>query len=166
MPSRANEDQAEANSTAEALVSMLGQVGVKLNFRPVTSAARRDIETSGEWDMHVSREGQVYALPFTRPEEMGPIAKTQPAWHREGDEPRELQPFEEELVADHQRVQLRDGSGQAQGTALRVQPYLDRESVLTSASSPVATAWVWPSVSRMFRRARRSSCTHGLRMPS
>ncbi len=35
----ANEDQAEANSTAEALVSMLGQVGVKLNFRPVTSAA-------------------------------------------------------------------------------------------------------------------------------
>ncbi len=44
---------------------MLGQAGIKVNYRPVTSTARREIETSGEWEMHVSRMGQNFALPFT-----------------------------------------------------------------------------------------------------
>jgi peptide/nickel transport system substrate-binding protein len=94
----ANEDQQESNTLANALVSAWGEVGIKLNFRPVTSSARQDIEQSGEWDMHVWRGGQEWALPFTRCDDLAPIAKNAPSWHREGDKPRELQPFEEELV--------------------------------------------------------------------
>jgi peptide/nickel transport system substrate-binding protein len=95
----ANEDQAEAVTTAEALVSNWAQAGIKINFRPVTSAARNDIIVSGDWEMHVSRQGQVFALPFTRCNELAPVAKTAPAWHREGENPRVLQDFEEELIA-------------------------------------------------------------------
>jgi peptide/nickel transport system substrate-binding protein len=94
----ANEDQQEANTLANALVSAWEQVGIKLNFRPVTSAARTGIEQSGEWDMHIWRGGQEWALPFTRCNDLAPITKTAPSWHREGETPRTLQPFEEELV--------------------------------------------------------------------
>jgi peptide/nickel transport system substrate-binding protein len=64
----------------------------------VTSAARRDIEQSGEWETHIIRSGQEFALPFTRCDQLAPITKEAPVWHREGDTPRQLQPFEEELV--------------------------------------------------------------------
>jgi peptide/nickel transport system substrate-binding protein len=94
----ATEDQQEANTLANALVSAWGEIGIKLNFRPVTSAARAQIEQSGEWDLHVERGGQQWALPFTRCNDLAPIAKNAPVWHREGDQPRVLQPFEEELV--------------------------------------------------------------------
>ena len=77
---------------------MYAQVGIKVNFRPVTSAARTDIAASGEWQMYVYRGGQEFALPFTRCEALAPYTKGAPEWHREGDKPRQLQPFEEELV--------------------------------------------------------------------
>ena len=95
----ANEDQREAVNIAEALVNQWGQVGIKVNYRIVTSATRTDVEAQGNWDMHVWRGGQTFALPFTRVVEMAPITQTSPQWHREGDTPRELQPFEEELNA-------------------------------------------------------------------
>jgi peptide/nickel transport system substrate-binding protein len=94
----ASEDQQEANTLANALVSAWGEVGIKLNFRPVTSSARNEIAISGEWDTHVWRGGQEWALPFTRCSALAPSTKTTPEWHREGDQPRVLQPFEEELV--------------------------------------------------------------------
>ncbi len=84
----ATEDQAEAATTGEALVTMLGQAGIKVNYRPVTSTARREIETSGEWEMHVSRMGQNFALPFTSCNDLGPTNPQSPVWHREGEEPR------------------------------------------------------------------------------
>jgi peptide/nickel transport system substrate-binding protein len=93
-----NEDQLEGVNIGEALVNLWGEVGVKVNFRPVTSAARRDLETSGEWEAHITRGGQAFALPFTRCTELAPLTKVSPSWHREGDEPRELQPFEQELM--------------------------------------------------------------------
>jgi peptide/nickel transport system substrate-binding protein len=94
----ANEDQQEGVNLGDALVNVFGQVGVKVNFRPVTSAAWEDIQQSGEWETHVWRVGQEFALPFTRCSNLAPISKNQPAWHREGDQPRQLQPFEEELI--------------------------------------------------------------------
>jgi peptide/nickel transport system substrate-binding protein len=48
--------------------------------------------------MHIWRGGQEWALPFTRCSALAPITKTAPSWHREGETPRTLQPFEEELV--------------------------------------------------------------------
>ena len=95
----ANEDQGEGVTTGEALVTMLGQAGIKVNYRPVTSTARRDIEQSGEWEMHVNRMGTSMILPFTRCDELGPTNKISPVWHREGEQPRVLLDFEEELVS-------------------------------------------------------------------
>jgi peptide/nickel transport system substrate-binding protein len=94
----ANEDQQEGVNIGQALVNIWGEIGIKINFRPVTSAARRDIIQSGEWEMHVNRAGQEFALPFTRCNELAPITKEEPDWHREGETPRQLQPFEQELV--------------------------------------------------------------------
>ncbi|HBX70133.1 MAG TPA: galactoside ABC transporter substrate-binding protein, partial [Chloroflexi bacterium] len=93
----ANEDQREAVNIAEALVNQFAAVGIKVNYRTVTSATRSEIVQQGTWDMHVSREGQVFALPFTRVVELAPITQTTPPWHREGDVARSLQPFEEKL---------------------------------------------------------------------
>lgn len=94
----ASEDQQEGVNLGNAMVNMLGEVGVKVNFRPVTSAARREIITSGEWDTDIWRVDQAFALPFTRCNDLAPIAKEVPTWHREGETPRQLQPFEEELI--------------------------------------------------------------------
>ena len=94
----ANEDQREAVNIAEALVNQFAAVGIKVNYRTVTSATRSDMVQQGTWDMHVSRQGQVFALPFTRVVELAPITPQSPAWHREGDTPRQLQPFEQELI--------------------------------------------------------------------
>jgi peptide/nickel transport system substrate-binding protein len=94
----ANEDQREANNIAEALVNQWGAVGIKINFRSVTSTARNDIVTAGTWDMHVDRPGQAFALPFTRVANLAPTTKTGFPWHREGDTARQIQPFEQELV--------------------------------------------------------------------
>jgi peptide/nickel transport system substrate-binding protein len=95
----ANEDQREATNIAEALVNQWGAVGIKVNFRPVTSAAWIDIrDSSGNWDMHIDRPGQAWALPFTRVTELAPTTKTGFFWHKEGTEPRELQPFEQQLI--------------------------------------------------------------------
>ena len=93
----ATQDQLESVTTAEALVNQLAKVGVKINFRPVTSQVLTDITQSGQWDMNVSRGGQEYALPFFNCTVIAPTTKNAPGWHREGDKPRQLQPFEEEL---------------------------------------------------------------------
>jgi peptide/nickel transport system substrate-binding protein len=94
----ANQDQLESNSIAEALVNQFAAVGLKINFRPLTSDARTDQVQSGQWDLHVDRMGQVFALPHISCADLAPITKNAPSWHREGDKPRQLQPFEEELI--------------------------------------------------------------------
>jgi peptide/nickel transport system substrate-binding protein len=94
----ANEDQAESVSTAEALVPLMGEVGIQINFRPLQPTAVTDNDEAGTWEWNVDRGGQEMAVPFTRARELAPVTKESPAWHREGEEPRELQPFEEELI--------------------------------------------------------------------
>jgi peptide/nickel transport system substrate-binding protein len=93
-----NEDTLEGVNIGEALVNLWGELGIKVNFRPVTSAAWDEVTQSGEWQMHVTRGGQEFALPFTRCSDLAPVTAVSPYWHREGDEARELQPFEQELI--------------------------------------------------------------------
>jgi peptide/nickel transport system substrate-binding protein len=94
----ATEDQREAVNIAEALVNQWGAVGIKVNYRSVTSATRTDIVQQGNWDMHIDRMGQAFALPFTRVVELAPMTTTTPSWHRQGEVARKMMPFEEELV--------------------------------------------------------------------
>lgn len=94
----ASQDAIETVNIAEALVIQFGQIGIKVNMRPKTSDALNEENVSGEWDMTVSRGGQNFALPHIAPETLAPLTKTAPPWHREGEKPRQLLPFEEELV--------------------------------------------------------------------
>ena len=93
----ASEDAMETQSVAEALVNQWGAVGIKINYRILTSTASTETDQNGNWDMKVFRGGQAMALPFTQIASLAPIAK-EFTKHREGEKPRELQPFEEELV--------------------------------------------------------------------
>ncbi len=94
----AAEDQAESVSIAEALVPLMADVGIQVNFRPVKASTRDDAWVTGEWEWNVDRGSQTFAVPFTYARQLAPITKESPNWHREGEQPRELQPFEEELV--------------------------------------------------------------------
>ena len=92
-----SEDQAAAGQTVEAVAALLREVGVQINPLLVTSTASQDMEDSGTWEMRVTRTGQHWLTPFTRCTDLGPVTQQFP-YHREGADPRELLPFEEELV--------------------------------------------------------------------
>ncbi len=94
----ANEDQQAAVEIAELLVPLLNEVGIQVNFRPGTSPANQDKFISGEWEMHVFRGDQEYAVPFTRAQDIAPIRDERPEWHRADAGERDLQEFEEQLV--------------------------------------------------------------------
>ena len=87
----------ETQSVAEAMVTLLGELGIKINVRILDSAASREANESGKWDMEVDRDGQVYAVPFTKCTDLAPVTK-EFSFHREGSEPRNFMPFEEELI--------------------------------------------------------------------
>jgi len=108
----ANEDQQASVVTAEALVPLMSAVGIQVNFRPMKPTAVGDNTEAGTWEWNVSRGGQQYAVPFTRAGELAPITKESPAWHREGEEPRQLQPFEEELVRIVEEFRLETDAGE------------------------------------------------------
>jgi peptide/nickel transport system substrate-binding protein len=94
----ANEDQQASVVTAEALVPLMADVGIQVNFRPVKPTVADDDEVAGTWEWNVNRGGQAFAVPFSYANSLAPITKESPSWHREGEDPRQLQPFEEELV--------------------------------------------------------------------
>jgi len=106
----ANEDQQASVVTAEALVPLMADVGIQVNFRPVKPTVADDAEISGEYDWNVNRGGQEYAVPFTYAASLAPLKKEMPSWHREGEEPRDLQPFEEELVRIVEEFRLESDS--------------------------------------------------------
>ncbi len=92
-----SEDAEETQTVGDAAVTLLGDLGVQINVRPLNSAARREMTEAGEWEMKVDRDGQVYAVPFTRCTDLGPVTKEY-HFHREGSEPRELLDFEQDLI--------------------------------------------------------------------
>jgi peptide/nickel transport system substrate-binding protein len=92
------QDAQESVNTGESLVAMFGQVGIKINLRPITNQVMNDGYVTGDWEMQVFRGGPEFALPFTRCADLAPSTKETPDWNREGDEPRVLRDWEQELV--------------------------------------------------------------------
>jgi peptide/nickel transport system substrate-binding protein len=93
----ANEDQSAGAVVGPALVLLFQDVGIKANFRLITASVDNDNKTNGTWDTHITRYGQAWATPNVRCRDIAPIAK-EFNWNREGEKPRELQPYEEEMV--------------------------------------------------------------------
>jgi len=92
-----SEDAEETQTVGDAAVALWNEIGIKVNARPLNSAARNDLNTSSEWDMRVTRYDQRYAVPFTRCSDLGPVTK-EFGIHREGSEPREFMDFENEII--------------------------------------------------------------------
>jgi len=83
---------------SQAMVPLLRQVGIQVNLRRLASTGFRAVTETGRWELIMTRNGQAYAVPFTRVVELAPITRQTPSWHREGAEPRRLQAFEADLV--------------------------------------------------------------------
>lgn len=95
----ANSDQAAALQMGEALVLLLQEVGIQVNFRPQESTITNDNYTTGAWEGHVARmtNGE-FTVPFTRCDDLGPVTDLTPNWHRADAGERELLDFEGELI--------------------------------------------------------------------
>ncbi|MEZ4832111.1 MAG: ABC transporter substrate-binding protein [Caldilineaceae bacterium] len=93
-----SQDAAESITIGDQLVAMFASVGIKVNARPLTSQAGTDVNTSGEWDMRISRTSD-FLLPFKNCANLAPITPQTPGWNRqaEGAE-RPLRDWEQEMV--------------------------------------------------------------------
>lgn len=92
-----SQDAKETQSVAEALVNQWGTVGIKVNMKIVDSSTSSEINQAGTWDVNVFRGGQAFALPFTNVTALAPFTKNY-GDHREGETPRVMMDFEQELV--------------------------------------------------------------------
>lgn len=94
------EDQEGAPTIAESLVTLFRNVGIQVNYRKILATVDQDQVTNGQWEMRVSRMGQEFATPNTRCRDIAPLTNESPSWHRaSATAPRELQPFEQEMVS-------------------------------------------------------------------
>lgn len=93
------ESAAASGQVAEALVALLAEVGIRLNHRILQGPTETDAVENGNWELRVTRSGQEFMTPFPRCRDLAPVTKETPEWHREGAEPRQLLPFEEDLVS-------------------------------------------------------------------
>jgi len=125
----ANEDQQGSTSIGQSLVPLMADVGIKVNYRPLKPTVAGDNVENGTWEWQVDRGGQLYAVPFTNAQVLAPITKESPSWHREGEEPRVLQPFEEDLV----RII----------NEFRLEPDADKRNVLMSEYNRIYTENVY-----------------------
>ena len=120
------EDAEATVDISEALVPLFGDIGIQINFRPLANTVIDDMIQAGEWEMAVSRGGQNFAVPFTYAQTLAPITDQSPDWHRKAaDEERQLQPFEEELVAIVKEFQFEPDS------AKRLQLMYDYNRIFT-----------------------------------
>jgi peptide/nickel transport system substrate-binding protein len=94
----ASQDAKETQSVAEAVVNQWGTIGLKINMKIIDSQTNTNTKDAGTWDMSSDRGGQAFALPFTNVTALAPNTASSFDWHLEGDKPRELQPFEQQLV--------------------------------------------------------------------
>jgi peptide/nickel transport system substrate-binding protein len=93
-----SQDANETNIIGDQLVAMFEKVGIKVNMRALTSQAGTEVNTSGEWDMRITRP-DTYLLPFTRCTELGPVTPQTPGWNRDNASgERVLRDWEQELA--------------------------------------------------------------------
>jgi peptide/nickel transport system substrate-binding protein len=95
---RASQDAKETQSVAEALVNQWGEVGIQINMRIMDSATASEVDAAGTWDLSAFRGGQEFALPFRNVTGLAPITKIGFNSHREGEQPRQLMDFEQQLI--------------------------------------------------------------------
>jgi peptide/nickel transport system substrate-binding protein len=93
-----SQDAAETQTIGDQLVAMFAAVGIDVNVRPLTSQAGTEVNTSGEWDMRVTRPSD-HLLPFKNCANLAPLTPQTPGWNRqaEGAE-RVLRDWEQEMV--------------------------------------------------------------------
>jgi peptide/nickel transport system substrate-binding protein len=82
---------------AEGVVLLFQDAGIQVNHRTLQGPTYDDAIETGTWEMALDRIDQAFTTPFTRCQEIAPLTTRNPAWHREGNEPRELLDFEVEL---------------------------------------------------------------------
>ena len=91
-------DQVAAGQMAEAIVLLLQDVGIQVNFQPQQGGAAGDAISTGTWELRVNRMTSAFTVPFTKCVELGPVTDLSPDWHRADGGSRELLDFEVELV--------------------------------------------------------------------
>ncbi len=101
-----SEDAAETQSVAEALVNQWAAIGIKLNTRVINSTTNTELDSTANWDLRIYRGGQQFALPFTNPTALAPIDKGFGIHRQDGDKPRKLMDFEQQLVDIVKKYQL------------------------------------------------------------
>ena len=94
----ANSDQAAAMQMGEAIVLLLQDIGIQVNFRPQESTVTADARTTGDWEAHVARMGSEFTVPFTKCVDLGPVSDLTPNWHRADAGERQLLDFEAEMI--------------------------------------------------------------------
>jgi len=94
----ASQDAKETQSVAEAVVNQWGAVGIEVNMKIIDSQTHTDVDAAGTWDMSVTRGGQAFALPFVNVTALAPNTAKGLVWHIEGDQPRQMLDFEQQLV--------------------------------------------------------------------
>ena len=94
---RTSEDAAETRPIGDQVAIMLGAVGIKVNARPMNSQTITENNTTGEWDMAISRRDD-YALIFTACTNFAPLTTLTPNWNREGEGERVLTDWEQDLA--------------------------------------------------------------------
>jgi len=94
---RTSEDAHDTQVVGDQVVVMLGAVGIKVNARPLNSQAGTDSDTNGDWDMLIDRS-DVFQLPFTFCNALGPLTNVTPNWNRQGAGERKLRDWEEDIA--------------------------------------------------------------------
>lgn len=94
----ASQDAKETQSVAEALVNQWGEIGIQINMKIIDSQTNTDTRNAGTWDIAADRGGQAFALPFTNFTALAPNTAKSFTWHLEGENPRQLMDFEQELI--------------------------------------------------------------------
>jgi peptide/nickel transport system substrate-binding protein len=93
-----SQDAAETQTIADQLVAMFGAIGIKVNARPLTSQAGTEVNTSGQWDMRVTRPSD-HLLPFKNCANLAPLTAQTPGWNRQAEgSTRVLRDWEQEMV--------------------------------------------------------------------
>ena len=111
-----NKDSENEKLIGDGLATMMAEVGIKLNLKPMEDT--EPTRQSGEWDWAISRAQQEFAFPNSGYwSEMGPVTTSSFDPHMGSDEhPQQFQPFEKEIVSILE--QWRDGVEGAEAQAL------------------------------------------------
>ena len=111
-----NKDSENEKLIGDGLATMMAEVGIKLNLKPMEDT--EPTRQSGEWDWAISRAQQEFAFPNSGYwSEMGPVTTSSFDPHMGSDEhPQQFQPFEKEIVSILE--EWRDGVEGAEAQAL------------------------------------------------